>query len=218
MGLLKKMFTKTNVLRVISYLLTSVISGIIGWGISYVFPAQNPITKEITCTLNSVVRISADDLNIEGQDSCIYMSTISIKNTGNSAIRNDDFQIPMSIEFADNVIVRAQVNKSSNWYVYDEVLNNAKYEGSILYIDSFMLNADEEFSVAVFTERRPSRIVYHSRIADAQELILENETKPIRVAIKKSQPEYFFWYMLGLVLLCGATLTGVIVYSVKKKL
>lgn len=174
MKFIKKAFTKRNAIKVLSYVLTSIISALIGWGVSYVLPVQNPIEKELTCTLNSVVKISNEDFGETGEDvpKYIYVSSISIKNTGNTAVINDDFNQPMSIEFQDNTIVRAKVNKTNNKYVYDEVLENAKFEDRTLSIKDFLLNPSEEFTIFVFTKERPRKIIYHSRIANINELVL----------------------------------------------
>ena len=112
MTFIKKAFTKRSAIKVLSYVLTSIISALIGWGVSYFLPVQNPIEKELTCTLNSVVKISNKDFGETSEDvsKYIYVSSISIKNTGNTAVINADFNQPMSIEFQDNTIIRAKVN------------------------------------------------------------------------------------------------------------
>ena len=197
MTFIKKAFTKRNAIKVLSFVLTSIISALIGWGVSYFLPVQNPIEKELTCTLNSVVKISNEDFGETNEDvsKYIYMSSISIKNTGNTAVINADFNQPMSIEFQDNTIMRAKVNKTSNKYVYDEVLKNAKFEDDFLSINDFLLNPSEEFTFLVFTKERPSKIIYHSRIANINELVLENEAKPIRIPINKEKSDAFLRFM-----------------------
>lgn len=197
MKFIKKAFTKRNAIKVLSYILTSIISALIGWGISYFLPVQNPIEKELTCTLNSVVKISNEDFEETSGDvpKYIYVSSISIKNTGNTAVINTDFNQPMSIEFQDNTIIRAKVNKTSNKYVYDEVLKNAKFEGDFLSVNDFLLNPSEEFTFLVFTKERPSKIIYHSRIANINELVLENEAKPIRIPINKEKSDAFLRFI-----------------------
>ena len=45
MTFIKKAFTKRNAIKVLSYVLTSIISALIGWGVSYFLPVQKPIEK-----------------------------------------------------------------------------------------------------------------------------------------------------------------------------
>ncbi len=197
MTFIKKVFNKRNARKILSYLLTTIIGAFIGWGVSYFLPVQNPIEKELTCTLNSIEKISNEDFGETNNDvsKYIYVSSISIKNTGNAAVINTDFNQPMSIEFQDNTIIRAKVNKTSNKYVYDEVLKNAKFEYDYLSINDFLLNPSEEFTFLIFTKERPSKIIYHSRIANINELFLENESKPIRIPINKERSDAFLRFM-----------------------
>lgn len=217
MKLIKKAFTKRNAIKVLSYILTSIISALIGWSVSYVLPVQNPIEKELTCTLNSVVKISNEDFGETGEDvpEYIYVSSISIKNTGNTAVINADFNQPMSIEFQDNTIVRAKVNKTSNKYVYDEVLENAKFEDRTLSINNFLLNPSEEFTILVFTKERPSKIIYHSRIANINEIVLENEAKQIRIPINKEKSDAFLRFIYIMLAVVFIVIFAVVIFLIR---
>lgn len=217
MKLIKKAFTKRNAIKALSYILTSIISALIGWGVSYVLPVQNPIEKELTCTLNSVVKISNEDFGETGEDvpKYIYVSSISIKNTGNTAVINADFNQPMSIEFQDNTIVRAKVNKTSNKYVYDEVLENTKFEDRTLSINNFLLNPSEEFTILFFTKERPSKIIYHSRIANINELVLENEAKPIRIPINKEKSDAFLRFIYIMLAVVFIVIFAVVIFLIR---
>ena len=217
MTFIKKAFTKRNAIKVLSYVLTSIISALIGWGVSYFLPVQNPIEKELTCTLNSVVKISNKDFGETSEDvsEYIYVSSISIKNTGNTVVINADFNQPMSIEFQDNTIIRAKVNKTSNKYVYDEVLKNAKFEDDFLFINDFLLNPSEEFTFLVFTKESPSKIIYHSRIANINELVLENEAKPIRILINKEKSDAFLRFMYIMLAVVFIVIIAVVIFLIR---
>lgn len=75
------------------------------------------------------------------------------------------------------------------------MLKNAKFEDDFLFINDFLLNPSEEFTFLVFTKESPSKIIYHSRIANINELVLENEAKPIRILINKEKSDAFLRFM-----------------------
>ena len=74
-------------------------------------------------------------------------------------------------------MVYAQVVKSSNGTITEEVLSNAKIEGTILSISNFYLNTDESFGVYLIADGKPDNIIYHSRISGISRLTLRNTPK-----------------------------------------
>ena len=95
------------------------------------------------------------------------------------------------------------------------MLKNAKFEDDFLSINDFLLNPSEEFTFLVFTKERPSKIIYHSRIANINELVLENESKPIRIPINKEKSDAFLRFMY--IMLAGVfiVIIAVVIFLIK---
>lgn len=178
--------------------LTIIISALLGaifsWAVTWILPsrdvtASNIPKKELTCTLDyfypMVARKSADanlQLLYGGKPvNSPYVYGITITNTGAYAVTNEDFKDAFSIDFSgSSQLVYAQVVKSSNGTIIEEVLSNAKTEGTILSITDFYLNTDESFGVYLIVDGKPDTISYHSRISGISELILRNAPKEKR--------------------------------------
>ena len=107
-----------------------------------------------------------------------YVYGIAVTNTGAYAVTNEDFKDTFSIDFSGSKqLVYAQVIKSSNGTIAEEVLSNAKIEGTILSISDFYLNTDESFEIYLIVDGKPDTISYHSRISGISKLLLRNAPK-----------------------------------------
>lgn len=175
--------------------LTIIISALLGaifsWAVTWILPsrdvtASNIPQKELTCTLDYsyplIIRKSSDanlQLLYGGKTvNSPYASGITITNTGAYAVSNEDFKDAFSIAFSgSNQLVYAQVVKSSNGTIKEEVLSNATIEGTVLSIADFYLNTDESFGIYLIADGRPDNIIYHSRISGISRLSLRNTPK-----------------------------------------
>ena len=178
--------------------LTIIVSALLGaifsWAVTWILPsrdvnASNIPQKELTCTLDysypMIIRKSSDSnlqLLYGGKPvNFPYAYGITIKNTRAYAVSNEDFKDAFSIDFSgSNQLVYAQVVKSSNGTIKEEVLSNATIEGTVLSIADFYLNTDESFGVYLITDGKPDTISYHSRISGISKLVLRNAPKEKR--------------------------------------
>ncbi len=107
-----------------------------------------------------------------------YAYGITVTNTGEYAITNEDFKDSFFIDFlGSKQLVYAQVVKLSNGTITEEVLSNAKIDGTMLTIKDFYLNREESFGIYLIIDGRPDTISYHSRISGISELTLRNTPK-----------------------------------------
>lgn len=175
--------------------LTIIISALLGaifsWAVTWILPSRdvtvsNIPQKELTCTLEysypMIARKSADanlQLLYGGKPvNAPYAYGIMITNTGSYAVSNEDFKESFSIDFpGSNQLVYAQVVKSSNGTIAEEVLSNTKIEGTMLSISDFYLNMDESFGIYLIVDSKPDTVMYHSRISGISRLTLRNTPK-----------------------------------------
>lgn len=175
--------------------LTIIISALLGaifsWAVTWILPSRdvtvsNIPQKELTCTLDyfyPMISRKSSDTNLQllydGKPvNSPYAYGITITNTGAYAVSNEDFKDAFSIDFSgSSQLVYAQVVKSSNGTIKEEVLSNTKMEGTILSITDFYLNTDESFGVYLIVDGKPDTISYHSRISGISKLTLRNTPK-----------------------------------------
>ena len=155
---LKKFLQKHPILSSIFSLFAGAL---ISWAVCWVLPSQgvtanNIPQKELTCTLDyfysMITRKSSDNrlqLLYDGHTvNFPYAYNITVANTGAYAITNEDFKDSFSIDFSGSKrLVYAQVVKSTNGAITEEVLSNAKIDGTILTITDFYLNKEESFGI-----------------------------------------------------------------------
>lgn len=185
-GFLQKRW-KAIIIAVVSAFLGALAS----WAVTWILPSRdvtvsNIPQKELTCSLDysypMIARRSSDSrlqLQYDGKlVNAPYAYGITITNTGAYAVSNEDFKDAFSIDFSgSSQLVYAQVVKSSNGTITEEVLSNAKIEGTILSISNFYLNTDESFGVYLIADGKPDNIIYHSRISGISRLTLRNTPK-----------------------------------------
>lgn len=178
--------------------LTIIVSALVGavfsWAVTWILPsrdvtASNIPQKELTCTLDyfypMITRKSSDNrlqlLYDEEPVSSPYVYGITVTNTGDYAVTNEDFKDTFSIDFSgSSQLVYAQVVKSTNGAITEEVLSNARIEGTVLSIADLYLNTDESFGIYLIVDGKPDNIIYHSRISGISKLILRNTPKEKR--------------------------------------
>lgn len=226
-----KMLTKAGDFLRTHYISAMLVSAVIGvlfsWGGNWILPSKsvnvkNLPKKELTCTLDFFYmmvsrRVSDEKLQIyyDGNEVKFpYAYSITIKNTGEYAISNEDFKDPFSIDFkGSNKIVHARVSKSTNQSVIDEVLSNAKIEESALIIEDFFLNVDEFFTVHIISDGKPDTISYSARIADMGSLILRNTPEEKR----DERLQIMVFILGGMLLLITILITTLIIDGKKAK-
>lgn len=212
---------------IIKELVFMVIGCIIGWGISWILPAQ-PVTaknipkKELTCTLNYSQKLFTNTNSSMGfkvlyGDKPVedpYFYSITIKNTGDYAIKNEDFKNDFYIDFVDGTeIIKASVIESSNKYVYDEILQKSNDDSTKIVFSDFFLNPNESFTLSVITDSKASVINYNSRIEGISNLKLINTTAE---KIHKNHNR-FITFMVVMAILAVVVAVVVVVSHIKYK-
>ena len=180
--------------NLIGFLVTAIISAIIGglisWGINWILPtksitANNIPKKELTCILNYSQRIFVNKSNdtdfkiVYGEQEVRdpYYFSITIKNTGDEAITNEDFKRAFYIDFVDcKELIKASVIESTNKDIFDEILDKAQINKTQLVFSDFFLNPSEEFTLSIITESQPSQIKYNPRIEGISNIKIINTT------------------------------------------
>lgn len=193
----------------LSMIVSGIVGAIIGWCLSWVLPskpviAKNIPQKELTCILDYsqklVTKNTKDDmLKIYYSDKEVidpYITSITILNSGDYEIDNEDFKKEFSIDFPDcGRIVNAQVMKWSNHDVLDEVLSKSAFNGTEFVISDLFLNPGESFTISIITENKPSKITYSPRISGISNLTLVNTTAD-RIEKLKTQRNTFSIVMI----------------------
>ena len=205
----------------ISSIIWAIVGAIISWGLSWLLPSS-PITaknipqKELTCTLNYVhnlvsINTNDKDFKIIYKDTEIkspYVANITIKNTGDYAINNDDFKSEFSIDIkGGNQIIKASLIKADNKDIWDEILNKSSIINSQLIFSDFFLNPNEEFTISIITDQKPETIIYNARIAGISNLNLVN-TQADKIANLKTTRNIIITVVLV------ATLISIIIITI----
>ncbi len=178
----------------LTIIVSAIVGALVSWGVNWILPSQNVTInnipkKELTCTLDysypMIARRTSDnrlEILYDGKPvKAPYVYSITITNTGAYAITNEDFKDYFSVNFlGSNQIINAQIVRSSNGAILDEVLSNAKLDGTKLTIMDFYLNTAESFGIYLIIDGKPNIISYHSRISGISELTLRNTPKEKR--------------------------------------
>lgn len=187
--MIKKHITKR---MIVTFIITNIMSAIIGYGINYVLPSKLP-EKELTCVLDYsqyLVQKTIDDPNLEllymgKKVDEPYIMSITIKNTGDYPIDNIDFKDKFSIIFNDSVkVLSCNIRKTSNDYVLSEVLKNANIEKNKITISDFMLNTSEGFTLNIILDRKSDSIKYDYRVNGINEIKIRNTKQEKNIVLK----------------------------------
>lgn len=213
---------------IISMVISGLIGAIIGWGLSWILPskpvvADNMPKKELTCILDYTQKLvsknSKDDMlkliynDVEVTEP--HLVSITITNTGNYAIDNEDFKKDFSIDFGGcNRIVTAKVVKSSNKAVWDEILSKSRFEGTELIITDFFLNLNETFTLNIITDKKPNAITYSPRISGVGNLTLVNTTAE-RIKSITAKRDIFVTIMI---IIASVTVIGGTAYLIAERI
>lgn len=206
-----------------SLILTATISWFIGWGLSWIVPSpsvavDNFPQKELTCTLNSgfplILQITEDeDFQILFKDKEIkepWVYNITIENTGEQPILNEDFAKPLSIDFEESAgVIKATIIEASNRDLWNEFLEKSSIDGTVLSIQNILLNQGESITFNVFTEAAAGNINYDQRTVGLSELILKNVVKESNEQLASLKK----WMTIG-VIVFAVIMTVLIIYLV----
>ena len=66
---------------------------------------------------------------------------------------------------------------ASNKHLYEEVMDHASVTGTVLSFSDFFINPGESFTISVFTDNEPKKIMYDFRISGISNLIFRNMAK-----------------------------------------
>ena len=178
----------------LSMILGGIIGALLSWIIGWILPskaveADNLPHKELTCTLNYFYQMITKRVNDNGlqvfyngaEVESPFLYSITIENTGEYPISNEDFKEIFSIAFSGSKqIVQARVLKSSTQSIMDEISENTSIEKSIVSIDDFYLNTGESFTIHIIVDGKPERISFNARISGISNLTIRNTPKENR--------------------------------------
>ena len=220
---MKKManWIKQNIPTII---VSAIISTLVAWGWNWIFAsppveASNLPQKELTCTLNYSQKLITkntkdDSFKIMYNDKEItdpYIFSITISNTGDYAVKNEDFKKEFSIDFTgSDGIIKASIIEADNKDVWDEILKNSSINGSELVFSDFFLNPGEFFTVNIITNQTPSGIKYNKRIDDLPNLTLVN-TRADRIEELKNNRTIFITVIISAV---SIVTVGLVIFSI----
>ena len=175
--------------------------------------ANNIPRKELTCILNYseklITRNTSDNsfkiFYKETEISEPYIFSITVQNTGDYAIANDDFRRDFSIDLLDcNRIINASVIESTNQSVFEEILTNSAIDNTRLSITSFFLNPGESFTVHIISDGKPSSIRYSARIEDIPNLTIRNLTSEKIERLEQRRNTFFtIIHVFALIAVCA---------------
>lgn len=184
-----------------SLIATAIFSWFVGWGLSWLVPSpsvavSNFPQKELTCTLNAGFPLflkftKDDDFQILFKEEEIkepWIYNITIENTGEQPILNEDFIKPLTIDFEESIsVIKVSIIESTNRDLWDEFLENTSIQGTIVSIEDLLLNQGESITINIVTEGAAGNIRYAQRTVGLPQLTLKNTVQE-----SKNQPEIIF--------------------------
>lgn len=209
---------------IISCIVSGFIGAIIAWGLNWILisppvKVDNLPQKELTCTLNYSQKLITkntkdDSFKMMYNDKEVmdpYIFSITISNSGDYAIENEDFKKEFSINFAGSEgIVKASIIEARNKEVWDEILENSSINGSEIVFSNFFLNPGESFTLSIITNKNPSGIKYNSRIEGVPNLTLVN-TRADRMQELRNNRTFFITVMISVV---SIVIVGLVIFSI----
>ncbi len=198
-------------IKIVSAILLAIITAIVvDWPAGWLLPSKpvevsNWPKKEITCKFNYCQKLfdkhTKDERfkitfdNVEVNEPYVY--SITVMNTGEYAVDNNDFKRQFTIDFKGcDKIIAASVYRTTNKDILDEILEKSQFVNTELKINDFFLNPQESFTINIITEKRAQSIIYSPRIKDVPNLTLINEPEE-----NQKDRRNFFIIMLSIVLL-----------------
>ena len=210
------------------FIISCIVSGFIGtiitWGLNWILispPVKvgNLPQKELTCTLNYSQKLITKNTKDDGfkimyNDKEVmdpYIFSITISNTGDYAIENEDFKKEFSIDFTGSEgIVKASIIEAQNKDVWDEILESSSINGSELVFSDFFLNPGESFTLSIITNKNHSGINYDSRIEGVPDLTIVN-TRADRIEELKNNRTIFIAIMISVVFMVTV---GIVIFLI----
>lgn len=203
---------KRNKQKIVIGIVSSIFGTLVSWGWNWIFVSppvevSNLPNKELTCTLNYSQKLITKNTKDDGfkimyNDKEVtdpYIFSITISNTGDYAIENEDFKKEFSIDFTGSEeIIKASIIEARNKDVWDEILENSSINGSELVFSDFFLNPGESFTMSIITNQNPSGIKYNSRIEGVPNLTLVN-TRADRIEELRNNRTIFMTVMISVV-------------------
>ena len=171
-----------------SMIVSAVVGAFITWPLSWILPSprvevSNLPQKALTCTLNYgkplFVQTSIDDdFKILFKDEEIkkpFLYSITIENTGDEPILNEDFKEPLTIDFEKSRgIVKVGIITSSNQALWNEFLKETNIQQTTLSINSLLLNQSDSITFHIITDGKADVIRYNHRTVGLPHLIVRN--------------------------------------------
>ena len=210
--------------QIVSGFIWAIIGGLVSWVLAWILisppvEVSNLPQKELTCTLNYSQKLitkntNDDSFKIMYDDKEVtdpYIFSITISNTGDYAIENEDFKRAFSIDFAgSSKIIKASIIEADNKDIWDEVLSNSSIDGTELVFSDFFLNQGESFTMSIITNQKPTKINYSPRIEGIPSITLVNTTAD-RLEELKDNRIIFITVMLSVVILVTV---GIVVFLI----
>ena len=130
--------------------------------------------------VNQHIHIYYDDKEIYNP----YIIRITISNTGNQEITEDDFKSDeFEIFFNENVILYdTSVSTATTKNIAEEILSKLEIKDNHLLISPFLLNANESFTLSLITNQE-SEIFYNFRIVGISDVEKGTKTFTIKAVL-----------------------------------
>ena len=174
-----------------SMIISAVVGALVTCPLSWILPSpkvevSNLPQKELTCTINYgqplfIQTKNDDDFKILFKEKKVenpFLYSITVENTGDEPIDNDDFKKPLSINFEGaEQIVKASIITASNQDLWDEFLDKADIKESVLSIPNLFLNQGDTFTLNIITEGSARTIHYGHKISGLPKLTIRNIPK-----------------------------------------
>lgn len=210
--------------QIVSGFIWAIIGGLVSWVLAWILisppvEVSNLPQKELTCTLNYSQKLitkntNDDSFKIMYDDKEVtdpYIFSITISNTGDYAIENEDFKRAFSIDFTGSAkIIKASIIEADNKDIWDEVLSNSSIDGTELVFSDFFLNQGESFTMSIITNQKPTKINYSPRIEGIPSITLVNTTAD-RLEELKDNRIIFITVILSIVILVTV---GIVVFTI----
>ena len=158
----------------INAMISALVSITVSWIFAWFLPSKditvsNVPHKKLTCTWHYcqplIIKNTNDNRlkitydNKEIQDPYIY--SITIENTGNQAILNEEFVKEFYINFEESSnILSANISTSSNQYIFDDLKKKSYIKDNNLIIPDFFLNPEDYFTVQIITDKQSKKLHY----------------------------------------------------------